>query len=182
MAPKKLPDQMYLRQRFNYDPATGSLTWLARPREHFATQRAFTVWNIRFAGKEAGTLNRGRKSVKVDESIWFVHRIIWKWQTGEDVPEIDHKNTSGIDNTFHNLRPATRNQQLFNQRGDARSLPKGVYKNRKRWRSQIKAHGKLYCLGTYDTPEEAHMAYREAATRLHGAFANFTKFGQETLP
>jgi hypothetical protein len=50
---------------------------------------------------------------------------------------------------------------------------KGVYwyEDRKKWRAQIGYQGKVTNLGSFDTPEEAHAAYCEAAHRLHGEFA-----------
>jgi hypothetical protein len=44
----------FLRECFECDSATGTLTWKRRPREHFASAWAWGVWNARFAGKPAG--------------------------------------------------------------------------------------------------------------------------------
>jgi len=41
-----------------------------------------------------------------------------------------------------------------------------------RWVAQINANGKKIFLGHYDTPEEAHAAYKEAALKHFGEFAN----------
>jgi len=35
----------------------------------------------------------------------------------------------------------------------------------------IQSDGRIECLGTFDTPEEAYALYCEAAQRLHGEFA-----------
>jgi hypothetical protein len=42
----------------------------------------------------------------------------------------------------------------------------------RRFQAQINVAGKKLSLGTFNTPEEAHAAYREAASRYHGEFAN----------
>ncbi len=38
----------------------------------------------------------------------------------------------------------------------------------------IRLQGKNYHLGMFDTPEEAHKAYCEAAVKLHGEFAKLS--------
>jgi hypothetical protein len=43
----------------------------------------------------------------------------------------------------------------------------GVYANKKRWRAQITYGGKKYCLGSFDTKQEAALAY-DTAAREHG--------------
>jgi len=40
------------------------------------------------------------------------------------------------------------------------------------WRAYIQDDGKQRFLGNYRTEIEAHEAYRQAAIRLHGAFAH----------
>jgi len=42
----------------------------------------------------------------------------------------------------------------------------------KPYQAQITFNKKVIYLGCYASPEEAHAAYKEAAERLHGAFAN----------
>jgi hypothetical protein len=40
------------------------------------------------------------------------------------------------------------------------------------WQASIKHNKKVIYLGCFHTKEEAHFAYRNAANRLHGEFAN----------
>lgn len=42
-----------VRQLIRYEPDTGKLFWLERPREFFKTEASCKSWNKRFAGKEA---------------------------------------------------------------------------------------------------------------------------------
>jgi hypothetical protein len=46
-------------------------------------------------------------------------------------------------------------------------------KESKKWRAQITKDKKVYKLGNYYDPLEAHMAYCIAAVQMHGDFANF---------
>jgi hypothetical protein len=45
----------YLRECLDYDPATKALTWKHRPRQHFATTKAWATSNARCAGTSAGS-------------------------------------------------------------------------------------------------------------------------------
>lgn len=78
-----------------------------------------------------------------------------------DGREIDHINRNPMDNRRCNLRFATRSENCIN-RGSTTGRLKGIQARGKRWRAQITHHGKITCLGTFDTPEEAHQAYLDA--------------------
>ncbi len=45
-----------LRSIIEYNPESGVLTWRARPREHFQSERICKIWNTKYAGKIAGTI------------------------------------------------------------------------------------------------------------------------------
>lgn len=104
----------------------------------------------------------------------YLHRVVMGADSGTVVG-----NVSGdkLDNRRQNLRFCSmaealrsRKRSIINQCGF-----KGVYHeprdNRRPWRAQIKCDRKKYNLGSFDTPEDAHLAYVEAANRLHGEFA-----------
>ncbi len=87
----------------------------------------------------------------------------------------DHRNHDTLDNRRQNLRPATMEQNNQNRRiQKAKQVHfKGVVASQNKWRARIRANGKIFNLGTFPTPEDAHMAYVTAAQRLHGEFACF---------
>lgn len=88
----------------------------------------------------------------------------------------DHVNRDPLLNTRSNLRLATHSQNAMNKgkQRDNTSGYKGVTlrKDIHKWKAQIVSGGKHKCLGYFDTPEEAYVAYCEAAIELHGEFAH----------
>jgi hypothetical protein len=89
---------------------------------------------------------------------------------------IDHKDGNGLNNCRSNLRYATHGQNTANGLHRNRRTPglKGTQQTKYgRWVAFIQHNKKNHYLGTFDTTEEAHAAYREAALRLHGDFARF---------
>jgi hypothetical protein len=128
------------------------------------------------AGTYDSTTNRRR--ITIDGSRQWAYRIAWAISTGQwPTNEIDHINGNSMDDRLSNLREATRSQNARNVRPAYRPLPKGVTHTRDRstkpWKAQISINGLNRSLGIFDTPEEAHRAYRIAATAAFGEFARF---------
>jgi len=94
-----LPPLEVLQKKFDYDPETGTLT--RRP-----------------TGKTVGhPTERGWLRVKINNTDYRVHRIVWKMYYGEDPPvglEIDHINRNKVDNRISNLRVVTHKENLAN--------------------------------------------------------------------
>lgn len=185
MKPKPLPPTTYLTACFNYDPETGHVFWKHRPREHFASDDAWRQFTCGFAGKIAGCKFystsdaplgiRIRMTVSGVVSAFFAHRIIYQLM-GVDIPdgiEVDHKNTDPFDNRWCNLRLATTSQNHANRRKFSGSLPKGVSRQKGKFRAAITHNNHKINIGTFATPEEAHSAYRAKATEIYGEFARF---------
>ena len=71
-----------------------------------------------------------------------------------------------------NLRVCDRTLNNFNRIPDDEGLRGAYLDNRNlQWYSKIQVRGQVIWLGNYNTPEEAHAAYLEAADRYAGEFA-----------
>lgn len=166
-----LPDAAYLRSCFRYNKRTGILIWKKRPREHFATQRAFGMWNARYAGKEALTAvnTYGHLAGTLDNKKYVAHRVIWKLVTGQEPPHlIDHRNRKPSDNRWRNFRAATKGQNNINS-----SLSRGVSfdKSRGKWAAYTKLNGRKIFLGRHETERAARLARISGVRELFGDFA-----------
>lgn len=97
--------------------------------------------------------------------VVFLHHLVWRMKRGPLPGIIDHRNRDKLDARLCNLRPASpaMNQRNRTQHSKVSDLPVGVRKNGKRFSAQIKRGGKACHLGTFNTPEEAGLAYRKAA-------------------
>ncbi len=109
-----------------------------------------------------------------------MHRVILERIIGRPIKkdyECDHINGNGLDNRRENLREVTRSQNAMNVKYYSTNVSgyKGVshIKKHGKYRAAIGLNGDIIYLGEFDTPEQAHKAYCEAAKELHGDFANF---------
>lgn len=91
---------------------------------------------------------------------------------------IDHADRDGLNNRFSNLRIVGFSENNINQRirKDNSSGFKGVYLHTPRygspgWRARLQVGKKRLHLGVFRTPEEAALAYNDAALRYYGEFA-----------
>lgn len=171
-----LPSVTYLRERVDYDPVTGVFTWRARPVDQFPGARHCGTWNTRYAGKLAGTIKvNGYRAIGIDDKQYYAHRIAWLMVYGSEAPhEIDHIDGDRTNNRIANLRSATTAQNAANKRKTATNTgAKGIWFDAAagKFRACITHDYKQRHLGCFDTLEEATAARREAAERLHGAFA-----------
>ena len=164
--PMPLPSQDELQRQLDYNSTNGELRWKIK----------------RNGGAKAGDLaghisKRGYRRIKIGGRHRMAHRIVWAITYG-DTPEdlqIDHINGNKLDNRLQNLRLCSSAENCSNRAANSRNQSgyKGVYwwKTRQAWRADIRSNGKQYYLGTFSTPELAHMAYCKAAAELHGDFA-----------
>jgi outer membrane protein assembly factor BamB len=167
---KPLPSQDELLAALDYDPTTGVFLWKYR-----ADRSA--RWNKRWAGKTAGSRRstNGYVYIRFNNEHFVAQRLALVYVHGS-IPtghEADHSSLARADNRIENLRPATRSQNKANgnRYRNARGL-KGAYRHPAGyWRGQIRVNGKTLHLGCFQSAEEAHAAYAEAAEKYFGAFA-----------
>lgn len=147
-----------------YDPETGLFYW--RVTKANAVEGSI-------AGCDKGG---GRVVIRIDGRLYPAARIAWLIMTGTwPAHLVDHRNLIPSDNRWGNLREATPGQNNANCqiRKHNKSGFKGVIWNKQcqRWQARIRKDGKARHLGLFDTPEEAHARYIEAAKALYGEFA-----------
>lgn len=173
----KDPSQRLLRNLLHYDPETGGMTWLERPRWLFATHNAYTSWNTKFTGKAAlaARHNYGYLHGRIFHKAYLTHRVIWAWVRGEWPDQIDHINGIRDDNRIENLRSVSNAENHKNQRlrKNNKSGALGVYqvKNSNRWLAKITVDNQSMHLGYFDTFDAAAEA-RAAAEIDYGFHPN----------
>lgn len=155
-----------LREALNYNPETGIITNRI-PRGKCRV------------GQESGALrDDGYKVLGIKWIQYQYHRVAWAlfhgaWPDGE----IDHINGIPGDNRICNLREASSSENKQNRRISSvnTSGQKGVswVANRSKWHARIQIKGKSINLGQYREFNDAVEAYRNAAPKIHGEFANF---------
>jgi HNH endonuclease len=147
-----------LRALLDYDPETGLFTRRTNTGTAKVGDRAgYLTGDIRH---KIVAISVGNKSFKAHRLAWLHH--YGKWPNGG----IDHVDRDPTNNAISNLREATQLQNMANLGPCSGSTPWNG-----RFRSQIRINGKNIHLGMFDTPEEATMAYRNAAAkRLASAF------------
>jgi len=159
------PSVEELRALFEYEPATGILWWRKNRRVGGTP-----------GGVKAGTKSGGYIRVRINQTFYRAHRIIWTIVYGiEPAGGLDHIDGDGCNNLLSNLRLATHAENARNSKhGRTKSSPfKGVYYDRRqqRWRARIMMNGISYSLGQFQTAEDAAEARKAKALELHGEFA-----------
>lgn len=154
-----------LQEVLTYDRVTGLFHWKVASN------------NFIKVGAVAGNLTaRGYIEIQIDGKAYRAHNLAWFYVTGEwPRLEVDHRNTDQADNTWSNLREATRSQQCAN-RSTPRNNKLGVkgvslHKATGKYIAQIGINGKRKHLGLFKTIPEAAAAYEKAAIAAWGEFA-----------
>jgi hypothetical protein len=159
--------ELYARAHEFFNLVDGKLIW--------KINRKHTVCKI---GMRAGCVNPGNfyRQVHIDNKKYLEHRIIFLMYHGYLPPMVDHINQVVDDNRIENLRAADKHTNQYNTPAKSWGCGlKGVCfdKSRNAWVTSIRVFKKRLYLGRFNTPEEAHEAYKAAALKYHGEFARF---------
>lgn len=152
---------------FYADFENGVIYWKQRSIDSFATKRAASIWNKRFAGKPALTANHksGYKHGLIYKKAYLTHRVIYAMKHGYWPEYIDHINGNRMDNRIENLRSVTKSENSCNS-----SIPTnntsghiGVSWNARdqRWSAYITFNRKRKALGNFVNIEDAIICRKE---------------------
>jgi hypothetical protein len=132
-------------------------------------------------GKEVKGWYGGKKknypTLTINQGGHRVHRLAYLWVEGRwPDSDVDHINGVTDCNAWHNLREATKSQNMWNTglRTTNKSGVKGVCRcpDSSKWRAYLTINYKQHIVGRFDTVEEASLALRVAREALHGEFAH----------
>jgi AP2 domain. len=149
-----------LHQKIEYDQETGLFYWKYGSRQ----------------GKIVGCeYDSGYRYIWFKGRLIGAHRLAWLYMYNYLPDQIDHKDGNPSNNSLSNLRVANQIKNAQNKRHKAscKSGLKGIAycKYHKKWRAEIGPRKQRKHLGYFNTPEEAHKTYCEAALQMYGGFA-----------
>jgi len=172
-----IADLQVVQDSLTYNPETGNLTWLKRPRHHFKSLNSWASWNALHAGEPAGCPTARRYthylSICLNNKRYLGHRVAWAlhygaWPTGI----IDHINRDGLDNRLLNLRVVSHGVNNRNSRRPANNTSgkRGVSYDAKndKWVAYIDIDGKRKHLGRFINKNIAIQARISAESKLFG--------------
>ena len=158
--PRPLPSQDRLKELLDYDPVTGAMVWVNPPG------RSDLIGKLCGAKRKGGYL-----ACSVDGNKHFVHRLAYKWMTGKEPQLIDHRNGKTADNSWHNLRSVTPQENNFNSAllSNNKTGVAGVFYHTKqdRYHASVAVNHKSIHLGSFKTVDEAAAA-RQGANKILG--------------
>lgn len=152
-------DHMLLRSIFDYNPKTGTFTYLVQR----GPMRA---------GSEAGTINsEGYIQMRLDGKMQYAHRLAVLWMTGHwPEHDVDHKDLNRSNNRWWNLRVAgkTVNNRNKSMHRNNTSGHVGVSWDSSRglWAAHIGVGSRTEHLGRFSFYEDAVTARLEAEIKF----------------
>ena len=131
-------------------------------------------------GQIVGTPALGYWAISVNGKYYRRSRLIFCMVHGFFPKQVDHINRNSSDDRPENLRAATPSRNTANAKAKPRkhSLPRGVWKCHGRFQTRVTVNYKSIHLGTYDTPEEAHEAYRRGLKKYFGEFSPYAHLSE----
>ena len=159
--------QERLKHLLSYDPETGIFRNLRTCGKAYKDQ---------IAGGPGGNGYDGARywRIQIDGKRYFAHHLAWLYVFGEMPRQnIDHKDRNPRNNAILNLRLCNQSQNNVNSKQRVSKTGfRGVSRVKNSYQAGITVNEKFVYLGLFKTPEEAHLAYVEAATRYFGEFAD----------
>lgn len=159
----------YLARVISYDPHTGIFIWIKNSRRTDLT--GLPAGNIQKWGYREISFRDSNRKVR-----FKAHCVAWFIMTG-DWPtfDIDHRNGNRDDNSWSNLREATRSQNNMNS-GPPKNNSSGVKGVRwnqryRKWESNIRINGSAVYLGRFFEFEDAVSARKIAEIQAFGEFS-----------
>ena len=141
--------QDHIKQVLDYDQITGVFKWVMR-----ASSRS----RIKI-GEAAGFYNtNGYRQIKLCGKLYLASRLAFLYMTGKWPSElVDHIDRNPKNNTWANLREATRSENNRNKGTHAgkTSQFRGVSKRKDKWIVVIRVNGKPKYLGQFECEHEA---------------------------
>lgn len=131
-------------------------------------------------GNLFGALIDGYRRGRINKHNCHAHQVAYFLQYGQWPDKfVDHKDGDRSNNRKENLRLASHSENARNAISRVNSTGyKGVYKStqklKKPYTSEIVKDNKRIYLGYFETPEQAHEAYKQAAIKYHGDFARWS--------
>lgn len=126
-------------------------------------------------GKPVGSDHgNGYLTVYVLGKHYYAHRLAWLYVTGEwPKDDIDHIDGNRINNSWGNLREATRSQNLINKIYPKKELPKNIYwlARTARYRVKLSVNNKTIHGGYFKNLGDAEQAVSALRKTLYGDFA-----------
>jgi hypothetical protein len=141
------------------------------------TRRVKSVRGIGKPGDKAGyRRSNGRLIIRIDGRNYRAARLAFLYMLDRwPAAEVDHKDGNPANDRWSNLREASPAQNRWNMKRhrDNASGFKGATwdKRQRKWKAQIMAHGRKLAIGSFDSAEAAHEAYKAKALELFGEFA-----------
>lgn len=161
------PTQAELKQEIRYDEVTEKYYWINARRGRKINAPIGSI------DKTTGYYRMGYNYQSL-----FMHRVAYIYHHGS-IPDgyyVDHINGDPSDYRIANLRavtPADNSINRFKEHVSAYGM--GVTRNKNRYSSMIKTGGRYSNLGTFDTAEDAALAYKNASIARHGDMLVFRR-------
>lgn len=146
-----------LRALIAYDPLTGVMRWVTSPNRRIRV------------GSVAGFTFAGQRIIRLDGRRYQASRVAWCFVHGAwPTEEVGFANSDSEDLRLSNLRHASHQFHLQNRRAPSSRNAIGVLgvgrnSNGSKYRARLDGRH----LGSYDTPEAAHVVYVAAKRSMH---------------